>query len=107
MRNLTASDHAHCKSHSEPGDLSPVMYDGALHLPASAASVIGMGPTDEECTGGLLLMRAGMMGLQVTMTPEAMRNMAAALIDIASLAEANAARIAGEAIARATGKSRT
>lgn len=107
MRNLTADKHARCETVTGEGDLSPIMHDGALFLPAQDINLIGLGPTDEECTGGVLLIRAGMMGLQVTMTPETMRSMAAGLLDIATLAEANAARTAQAAFARAAGKSRT
>lgn len=106
MRNFVGAEADDCQTIKTDGDQEPIVFNGRLCLPAGDIYLLGLGATDELCTGGKMVMLRGGVGMHQNMQPDAMRGLATALVKMAELAEANATRLAGEALARATGKSR-
>lgn len=80
---------------------------GGTHFCAAGSVSLGhVGEQAENTTGiGLLFLtnRGGEHGLSVALTSKAMRGLAGALIEMANMVDANAARDAAAAIARAKG----
>lgn len=107
MRNFVGAKADDCQTIKVGGEVEPIIFNGSMCLPAGDVYLVGLGATDEECTGGKLVMLRGGLGMHQNILPDGMRGLAEALLKMADLADANAARMASEALARATGKSRT
>lgn len=81
---------------------------GGTHYCAAGSLRLGFegedGSTNDTGVGLLFVTRrGGEVGLSVALTPKAMRALSAALLEIADMAEAGAAKLASDAIARAQG----
>ncbi|MEV4934398.1 hypothetical protein [Sphingobium sp. LSP13-1-1.1] len=84
----------------------PIQIEGVTYLPATDLSFTV--PVDNHGhKHGMVLMRMGIMGMNAAMAPAGPRAFANEMIRAAEEIEADAKMKAGEALARATGKSRT
>lgn len=107
MKNFIGSNADDCvTTRQDGGDAETILFNGTPCLAAQHIYLAGLGATDEECTGGKLVLIRGGVGIHQNISPDNMRGFAAALIKMADLADTNSARMAAAVIA-AAGKSRS
>lgn len=59
MRNFIGKKADDCVTIKSDNALEPIVFNGSVCLPISDIFLVGLGATDEECTGGKLVMMRG------------------------------------------------